>query len=1360
MLAELEPEAEPDAPAPGEDPGPAGEREHDRGADAPNICEREQEGLNEGDTHDGASGATDAATREVGAGDDEGGAPPTTAGAAPPTARADSATVGALWEHWVTAARAPSLKANGLMDIEPLPWRTAPMGEPSARGETPHDGRAAGPHRGARASVFIAYHGWDAVGAHLLTHQLPAFWAGGLDNWDAARDLIRTRQGHAPILTCAREAAAEPTIIPEVDLICTGSPCQGASWAGWCAGDGPKPDVRDPRNRLYVQQPGFIMPRAKAAIIEFLASVLRGEFDTELHRPMIARFHAGAWTTVTWNLDAAKHGGDQPRRRAYTLAFAPEVVDAAARAGLPVPEPPAESSHVARLENALVPDDVVDACLDHARLYVDADVPEPSDAQRARLAEQVEPIGRWCGQAVWDALSPGLPLKVRGEMPLVRLRDGRVRRMLFCEFTALGGLPWAVGFGGPGDAKTFAGNTWDANLTRITMDATLEYMAPWLRQRAHERASLHRVATFVAAVSARHSLPARRAFRTWAAVAHTESELREAIAAGADMTVVVQVDGTGHELAVRRHPMDAAAAAGTTLVAERDARSYDPVMLPLPETRRPPKTSPREPPVGPTPEQVRAFEAKYPHWTACYSKGGLHRHLRWAADADDDARHALDARGEPNLARRMKQRPGDERSELRQGADDFDPGIDGLHVTVRPDGTPTLTVPVREAQQPHVTVRFRELDEWRVRANWDDQELGYVSVWGAEDECDGRPWLTSCSPNAAKAYELFEATSAAFDVEIQRGWIERRTAVMTTKRGGRSGARTYEAVPVTREQAETDARNGPEIPIADRMRAAVHDPTPPFIPMDVPPTNARAKKNGTARLFANTSWPMPGTAFDEWHGLPVAPNGMKRTSRLAALEWASVESMAHGAGIIHAIGVAARLQPHGACDDLWKWFRQVPASTASQRQQVFAWNGKFMVDKMVQMGRFASAHVAQRVSFLVADIYFTEVVTLAWRWLGSVRGDDRYAALHRIVSRRVEEYGLRGSGLLHLEVCQDDFGWVAPCPEIAWIAWHTLPHVLRALGVRYSEEKREAQGAPGVMFVFMGALVDLTVGRLCVAADKQAKWLDDVMPAWKGIKPGGLVPEKQLGGTMGLGVFLCKSLRKARMLLDRGFNCLAARSGSMKPVAYGLMVDLAALTATVRTNAGVPLIVDPRWWSAGELGIACDASVADDSGGYGGNVQHFAFAGEWSAAARKYCDISTLELFTIAFLVVIAGARAGLAGRRIVVRSDNEAAVKAYNKRGSTAPTMGAAVRAVDAACEAHAIDVLLVHIPGERNVIADKLSRGDVDEALGLLRQLTGAEPQLCRLPDEWTTGPPMKSMLRAAKRWRPAGVRHGSAV
>ena len=170
--------------------------------------------------------------------------------------------------------------------------------------------------------------------------------------------------------------------------------------------------------------------------------------------------------------------------------------------------------------------------------------------------------------------------------------------------------------------------------------------------------------------------------------------------------------------------------------------------------------------------------------------------------------------------------------------------------------------------------------------------------------------------------------------------------------------------------------------------------------------------------------------------------------------------------------------------------------------------------------------------------------------------------------------------------------------------------------------------------------------------------------------------------------------------------------------------------------------------------------MSDLEGGYGGNVQHFAFHGLWTEEQRRYLDISVLELWTVVFLVVLAGHFAGMSGKRLVMRSDNDPTVRAANKRGSVKPTMAAAVRALDAACEAYNIEVLLVHIPGKRNVIADALSRGAIDEALGLIRNLTGTEPVVCTIPPEWTSGPQMAAFMRIAKRWRPAGVRHGRAT
>ena len=113
----------------------------------------------------------------------------------------------------------------------------------------------------------------------------------------------------------------------------------------------------------------------------------------------------------------------------------------------------------------------------------------------------------------------------------------------------------------------------------------------------------------------------------------------------------------------------------------------------------------------------------------------------------------------------------------------------------------------------------------------------------------------------------------------------------------------------------------------------------------------------------------------------------------------------------------------------------------------------------------------------------------------------------------------------------------------------------------------------------------------------------EIVGQWADAQPGQLVPDRKLSGTIGLAVFLCKAMRKGRALCHSGFACMAARAEHNKPVSRQLLIDLAAITATVRVNIGVPFLVDPRWWHAGLLGIAGDASVSDTAGGYGGNVQ-------------------------------------------------------------------------------------------------------------------------------------------------------------
>ena len=80
------------------------------------------------------------------------------------------------------------------------------------------------------------------------------------------------------------------------------------------------------------------------------------------------------------------------------------------------------------------------------------------------------------------------------------------------------------------------------------------------------------------------------------------------------------------------------------------------------------------------------------------------------------------------------------------------------------------------------------------------------------------------------------------------------------------------------------------------------------------------------------------------------------------------------------------------------------------------------------------------------------------------------------------------------------------------------------------------------------------------------------------------------------------------------------------------------------------------------------------------------------------------ELHTVLKAVELWGGR--LAGRRVLVRSDNSTAVSVANRRGTnSANLLGLSERLVEE-CARHDVDLAAVHIPGEENLLADRLSR------------------------------------------------------
>ena len=80
------------------------------------------------------------------------------------------------------------------------------------------------------------------------------------------------------------------------------------------------------------------------------------------------------------------------------------------------------------------------------------------------------------------------------------------------------------------------------------------------------------------------------------------------------------------------------------------------------------------------------------------------------------------------------------------------------------------------------------------------------------------------------------------------------------------------------------------------------------------------------------------------------------------------------------------------------------------------------------------------------------------------------------------------------------------------------------------------------------------------------------------------------------------------------------------------------------------------------------------------------------------------ELHTVLKAVELWGER--LAGRRVLVRSDNSTAVSVANRRGTnSANLLGLSERLVEE-CARHDVDLAAMHIPGEENLLADRLSR------------------------------------------------------
>lgn len=137
---------------------------------------------------------------------------------------------------------------------------------------------------------------------------------------------------------------------------------------------------------------------------------------------------------------------------------------------------------------------------------------------------------------------------------------------------------------------------------------------------------------------------------------------------------------------------------------------------------------------------------------------------------------------------------------------------------------------------------------------------------------------------------------------------------------------------------------------------------------------------------------------------------------------------------------------------------------------------------------------------------------------------------------------------------------------------------------------------------------------------------------------------------------------------------------------------------------GRALLLDRRWVEAETIHFHTDAS---GSLGYGAIFQSHWFSGTWPDHLLA-CSITLKELFPIVLALETWGTE--LRNRCIILHTDNWAVMHIINNQTAKVPLIMTLVRRLVLACMRYNILVRSEHIPGKQNILADLLSRLQVD--------------------------------------------------
>jgi hypothetical protein len=241
---------------------------------------------------------------------------------------------------------------------------------------------------------------------------------------------------------------------------------------------------------------------------------------------------------------------------------------------------------------------------------------------------------------------------------------------------------------------------------------------------------------------------------------------------------------------------------------------------------------------------------------------------------------------------------------------------------------------------------------------------------------------------------------------------------------------------------------------------------------------------------------------------------------------------------------------------------------------------------------------------------------------------------------------------------------------------------------------------PTTRLVFLGLEIDSVRQVVSIPGDKLQKIIAKVKHALSRAS----VTLKELQSLIGSLSFVCKAVSPGRAFLRR---LIDLTRGVKKPwhnirLSKGAKCDLGMWMVFLRDFNGSAIIPEQFWREDRDLQLFTDASGVL---GFGGFFCGKWFQGEWpQKVMHSKRSIAWLEFFPIVVAAVLWGKL--LKGKRIIIRSDNAAAIAIINKQSSKCPAIMSLVRFFVLQCLQYNVAFTARHIAGKSNNIADSLSR------------------------------------------------------